>query len=304
LSAPALALGAGLALAGCGDCGPRGARAPGPPPPAPAAAPAPLPEPGAVLATRRGERYSVLASAAPPADALAELSVAAGFRVDGGEHAPAAAVRLELRDVPLEEALAAILSGVAYDVHFEPAVDGGPVVLTRVGVGARSGAAGEDASEDVAPAEDGETAAPEDTEEEERRRAEQREAERERDLALARDARDPRAGVRLEAIDRMDPEGDDRLRLAFLLRDDAVAEVRVAAAERLGEGNPFEVRDSLIEALGDPEPEVVAAAVRSLEDVYADAPDPRIRLAVVALREHRDAGVREAVARFEEWLDE
>ena len=53
--------------------------------------------------------------------------------------------------------------------------------------------------------------------------------------------------------------------------------MRVAAAERLADGDPFEVVDSLLAALADPEPEVVAAAVRSLEDVYAEAPNPRIR---------------------------
>lgn len=305
----AAALGVALLVAGCGDCGPRPTSAPAPPPRA--AEPAPLPEAGGVRVSRSGDRYTVLASGAAPADVLAELSVAAGFRVEQGDEAPAAPLRLALQDVPLERALAAILPGVAYQVHYEFA-DGDPsperplgerpVVLTRVSVGERP-QRGEAEPGAAVPA--ARTAEPgERDEEREQQRAEREARDRERALALDRDSRDPRASVRLEAIEQMEPDGDDRLRLAALLREDTVPEVRVAAAERLGDGDPFEVVDSLLEALADPEPEVVAAAVRSLEDVYAEAPDPRIRVAVTALREHRDAGVREAVARFEEWLDE
>ena len=121
---------------------------------------------------------------------------------------------------------------------------------------------------------------------------------------MARQWNDPRASVRLEAIERMDPEGEDRARLETLLREDESPEVRIAAAEALAEGDAFQVMEPLLGALGDPDPSVVAAAVRGLEDVYADAPNPRIRERVAELREHRDPGVREAVANFEEWIEE
>jgi HEAT repeat protein len=102
----------------------------------------------------------------------------------------------------------------------------------------------------------------------------------------------------------MDPEGADRALLERMLRDDASAEVRQAAAESLAEGNAFEVTPPLLGALADPDPGVVAAAVRGLEDVYDEAPDPRIRQKIAGLREHRDADVREAVEEFESWVEE
>jgi len=313
------------ALLGCGE------RAPDPAPPRetpPAArhpAPAPaLPQAGEIRASRQGERYTLLASEVAPHAALAELSVLAGFRVEPAENElPEGALRLELREATLDEALRAILRGVPYHVHFEfadgdlsPARSfaGRPIVLSRVTIGdlsTRAPGAGGEALVTRAPHEralaepTGGAESREGDGARERLRDEAESRERERAAAVERDWRDARAGVRLEAIEQMEPDGeDDRMRLATLLRDDPSAEVRAAAAERLAEGNPFAVTESLLGALEDLDPEVVAQAVSGLEDVYAEAPDPRIRERVTALRQHRDAGVREAVASFEEWLDE
>lgn len=318
-----------LALAAaCGE--PRaaepGSRASAPEPPAALERAAePLPAAGLVRVARRGERYDVLASEAPPRAALTELAALAGFRIEpDSADLPAAPVRLELRDVRLEDALRAILRGVAYDAHYEHAsrdaerdarLAAPRIALTRITLAPSRSAAETARAERPAPPsahgrERGGPAPPGEDDrlqdaERERLRAEAEAVERERAEAVERDWRDARTGVRLEAIERMEPDAQaDRERLAVLLRDDPSAEVRMAAAERLAEGDPFAVSDTLLEALDDADPEVVASAVRGLEDVYAEAPDPRIRERVTALREHRDAEVREAVSDFEAWIDE
>jgi hypothetical protein len=289
------------------------------PPPAPApAAPAPWPEAppspgesaapeapaaGEARAARAGDRYTVLANEASPMAALAALAEAAGFEVNRAPGAPAEAPRsLALRAAPLERALAEILAGEAYDVTFEPAsgTAGGDPTPIRVSVGARpraeSRARAPGAPRAGGPPGDAAGRAPEP------RGDGAAHDEAERAERIARSWNDPRDGVRLEAVEEMDPESDeDRARLGQLLRADPSPEVRSAAAEALAEGDPFAVMGPLLAALEDPAPEVVAASVRALENVYDEAPSPRIRERVQALREHRDAEVREAVAEFEEW---
>lgn len=285
----------------------------------------PLPE-GKVQITRTPSGYSVRANDALPFEALAALGEAAGFRTEHAAGAPEGApLRLALESVPLEDALAAILAGIPHQVHYEFAdgdlsperpFEGRPVVLARVSVGALPASRGEAKAAAALPAgrrgppppAEGERSAKRAGREDDGERARQREEaealEREREETVARQWNDPRASARLEAIERMEPEGEDRARLETLLREDVSPEVRIAAAESLAEGDAFQVMEPLLAALGDPDPSVVAAVVRGLEDVYSDAPNPRIRERVAELREHRDPGVREAVANFEEWIEE
>jgi hypothetical protein len=270
--------------------------------------------------TRSGSRYSVLANGAPPFDSLEALAEVAGFRAERGAAAPAETpVVLRLEGVTLERAVAAILAGLPHHVHYEHAdpAAGGPVFLARVRVGELASAAeaalGRAAPGRAAPGRPGPP--PEPREHGSKRgepgqsgeadlRENQDVRERERAELVARQWNDPRADLRLDAVERMEPEGGEREKLETLLRDDPSPEVRSAAAEVLSEGDAFEVMESLLGALGDADPGVVAAAVLGLEDVYADAPNPRIRERVAELREHRDAGVREAVAGFEDWIEE
>ena len=287
-----------------------------------------LPE-GAVRVTRSGAGFSVLAHHAPPFEALAALGEAAGFRTELGAGAPEAApLLLALESAPLEDALAEILAGIPYHVHYEFAdgdlspkrpFEGREVVLTRVGVGelASAGAPPPTAVLPRGPVDPGRRGPPpraegsrfgkrpdRDDPERARQREEAAARERERAEKVARQWDDPREDARLEAVELMEPEGEDLARLETLLQGDPSPEVRVAAAETLADGEAFEVMDGLLAALGDSDPGVVAAVVRGLEDVYGDAPSPRIRERVLELREHRDPGVREAVAAFEEWIEE
>jgi hypothetical protein len=315
-----------LCLLGC-DSGP-------PAPPAQPAQPAPAPapaatregparvQPGTARVERSGARYTVLANGAAPRGVLDELARAAGFRVEPGAASLAGApLHLALRDATAEEVLARVLRGERYDLHYEPVdgdlsperpFDGRPVTLARVSLrGAPAAAA--PAAAPAPPAargglrrRGGEEAreAPDDAERE-RLAQERAEREHEREEAVARDWRDPRPEVRLGAIEQMDVERDeDRARLEQLLRADPAPDVRVAAAEALADGSPFAATEPLLGALGDRDPRVVAGVVDALEDVYDEAPDPRIRARVEELSQHRDAAVREAVARFEEWAAE
>ena len=129
-----------------GGCDRGEAPAKRPPAPAPAQGGAlPLPAPGETRVERRGARYDVAASEAAAEDALTELSMRAGFRIERGSGPRVLARRtVWLRDVSLERAVAAILVGVPHSVHHEfadgdldPArpFEGRAVALARVTVG-------------------------------------------------------------------------------------------------------------------------------------------------------------------------
>jgi hypothetical protein len=331
----ALAAVAVLCLLGCeGEAHPPAA------PPAPSAAPsaaAPsrsdpaaalaLAE-GAVQVTRSGEGWTVLAHRAAPFEVLTDLGEAAGFRAERSAGAPEGApLTLALEGASLESALAAILAGLSHHVHYEfadgdlsPArpFEGREVMLARVRVGDLAAAPGVPRA--ARPASDPGRRGPppiaerrrgekgtvrEDDPERARMREEAAARDSDRAEKVARQWNDPRESARLEAVELMTPEAeDDRGRLESLLAGDPSPEVRAAAAETLAQGDAFEVMESLLAALGDPDPSVLAAVVQGLEDVYDDAPNPRIRERVAELREHRDPSVREAVAAFEEWIEE
>jgi hypothetical protein len=303
-----------LALLLAAACGRESAAPARPAAPLPAAArqperPPELPPAGEVRVLRSGERYTVLANGAPPAAALAALADAADLETEvGSEPLPDVPLHLALRELALERALAAILRGVAFDVRFEPGPrepGAAPAArATRVLVGAPAAAPLASAPPPRAaraPAEAARPGAREPRPKEEQEGAD----ERERLAFVAARVGDPRESVRIEAIEHMDPENDEeRGILERLLRGDPSGDVRIAAAQALAEGNAFLVTDVLLAALDDPAPELVAASVRALEDVYAEAPNPRVRERVQALREHRDAEVRQAVSEFEEWIQE
>jgi hypothetical protein len=279
---------------------------------------------GAVQVTRGAAGWTVLAHGAPPFEVLTALGDAAGFGAERSPGAPEGTpLTVALEDASLESALAAILAGLPHHVHYEfadgdlsPArpFEGREVVLARVRVGALAAATaapppvdpGRRGPPPIAQRLRGEKGAlREDDPERARRREEADARESERAEQIARQWNDPRADVRLEAVELMAPEAEeDRGRLETLLAEDPSPEVRAAAAETLAEGDAFEVMENLLAALGDPDPGVVAAVVRGLEDVYDEAPNPRIRERVAELREHRDASVREAVQAFEEWIEE
>ena len=318
---PRAALLVSAALAACGPAEPRPQEAAVPE----ARAASQTLRSGETRVTRRGGRVSVVANGAAPLAALTELSMVASFRVERGlGRVPEEPLSFVLEEVTVERAVTAILAGAPFHLHYEFAdgdlsperpFEGRATALARVTVGELSegpadrprelegGRQREATAPPPAQPRGGPNARTPDVESRAPQLDEAARRERERAEEVARTWQDPREAVRLEAVARMEPEGEDLERLRALLSGDPSAEVRVAAAEALADGDPFAAADPLLAALADPAPEVVVAAVQALEDLYDEAPDPRIREAVAALREHREAGVRSAVQEFEEWIE-
>lgn len=276
--------------------------------------------PGTTRVERRGDAYDVQVNGDSAWRAVEELSVVAGFRAERGHgDLPEDPVYLRLEGTDVDTALAAILRGVPHHVHYEfvgepvtaPPWPDRPVALRRVTVGSlwtperRIGPPGLEPGRGVPgfvrAARDEAALRPQRTSELEleiRREPDAREEILERALA------DDHPDVRAEAVALLEPEGDELEILAQRLALDESPEVRVAAAEALARGHGYRTTPRLLDALDDPDPSVVVAAISALEDAWADRPLPEVRERVAALRSHEDEAVREAAADFEAWIEE
>jgi hypothetical protein len=225
---------------------------------------------------------------------LEEVAGAAGFELVVGP-VTARTISLRLDEVPLVEAIGALLEGTPFRAEYAVDPQTGAHRLARLVVGepARSVGPGkplaaldrEARSEDAA-----------------RLREERREkAEARRRLAGAsaterqeREARaleqlgDPDAEQRLEAVSTLDPEGEGAARIAELAKSDPDPRVRVAAVAQLAEANSYQATTVLLDALADPSPAVLVAALEALEfsgdrsllprmQPFATHPDPAVR---------------------------
>ena len=116
-----------------------------------------------------------------------------------------------------------------------------------------------------------------------------------------RNLEDERLEVRVDAAESLYPDAEGIAALAAAVTDDPEAAVRVAAAESLGHSleDPAAVA-GLLRALGDPDPEVVVAALESIEFVGDHTIIPELQF----LLEHPDAEVREATLDAIDWLEE
>ena len=276
--------------------------------------------PGTTRVERRGDVYDVHVNGDSAWRAVEELSVVAGFRAERGQGELAEdPLHVRLWGADVGAALAAILRDVPYHVHYEfagepvaaPPWPDRPVALRRVTVGSLFTPALRVGPPGLAPprgvpgfvraAREEAALRPPRTSElelEVRREPDAREEILERALA------DDHPDVRAEAVALLEPEGAELEILAQRLALDESPEVRVAAAEALGRGHGYRTTPRLLDALDDPEPRVIVAAVSALEDAWADHPLPEVRRRVAALRSHEDPAVREAAAEFEAWIEE
>ncbi|HXV36176.1 MAG TPA: HEAT repeat domain-containing protein [Myxococcota bacterium] len=123
---------------------------------------------------------------------------------------------------------------------------------------------------------------------------EQTELDPESELVAELDNPDPE--LRADAIWALALDDSDealeehRARVIALLAADPDARVRVAAAERLGEVHTPDNVSALIQALSDPDSDVVLAAIDSLDG----SDDPRLPAALEALRASPNEEVRDA----------
>jgi hypothetical protein len=270
-------LAAAAAALACGPSeppGPAAARRTAPAARAPERAAPPAAGPHVLVARAADGTLRVRARDAARFQVMQELGRAAGFATRAGATpVPPRRLDLELAGASVERALAAVLGDVPHTLHYEPSPAGG-TRLASVTVG-RTPSPGDEARQ--APSEVPASAAPADP--------------------LAPEAGREPAPTPAELPERIDA-----------LARDPSADARRRAAAALGavEGGEaaFLAVDALLAALGDPDPSVVAAAVRALEEIHDVLPDPRIRAAVGPLTGHRDPRVRAAAESFREWTEE
>jgi hypothetical protein len=262
---------------------------------APAAPAAQLPPSGEVRAWREGAAgVSVLADQAPRGAVLAALAEAAEFVLVLGSGAELdQLLSLQAQREPLEVVLARVLAGVPHALDYEPEA-GGQKRLARVTVGA--GAAPAAVASGPAETERKRRAPrPEYTPEERRERAER--AEKLWATSLA-NITNPDPEVREDAATWLNVDTPQGFQAATdrLANDEAPA-VRAAAAETLGAADAGAVQP-LIQALADPDPRVVIAALDALEFVGDESTIPHLS----PLLKHKDVAVRERTVEAIEFL--
>lgn len=307
-------LGASLVFAGTA-CSPRDDSASRPPAPTAAttpAEPAPpaseagseLPPPGGAFVQGSGGRYTVLANQAPREKVLQQLARSARFDVEFTNDAVRETrVTLEQREAELEGVLAAALRGVHYALHYEIGPDG-ERVSWRVVVGADTRATPGVATAPPPPPDPQDAAREAMLAELRSQRAafeaelETRRQKRERSFAQLED---PNPEVRAEAARWLDPDGFRGLEaLASVLENDPFPAVRASAAETLGGANDdVTALGILLQALEDPDPQVVLAALDAIEYQGDETTVPLLQ----PLLRHRDPEVRERAVEAMEWLE-
>jgi hypothetical protein len=303
------ALGALVFAAACRDDRP----APEPPVPAVEAAPsapsglesppqAALPPTGQSRVRIHAGEVTLLANDVPRLRLLLELAGEAGFEVAmGAVGQPSGSVTLLMVKLPLERALARLLVGVPYALHYAADTEGEEATLARVALG-ESGM-GEEIAERREPRREPHPSRDEPaTARLERARAPADRARFDRQQAEAiRGLEDRSPEGRIDAANSIYPDSQGIDALAGVVTDDPEPAVRMAAAENLGyiAEDPKAV-GALLRALHDPEPEVVITALDALEFAGDHTVIPELGF----LLEHPDPDVRDATADAIWWLEE
>jgi HEAT repeats/HEAT repeat len=265
------------------------------------------PAPGSALVSLSERGVTVHANQASRRAVLATLERSAGFDL---EFAPGTRleepVTIDAVDAPLEEVLGNLLEGWPHTLYFGVAASGGRV-LEQVDVGDFSAA---DPAAEVPTKADWTRGKTNWTrglrkrgvernpvaEAERRERRERRQDE----LYAQLDDADPDARARaaegLSADDRSIPA------VSELAANDPDAGVRKAAVSALSDASKEDTAalDALIRTLGDPDPQVVIAALDSIEWVADASVIPHI----LPLLDHPNAEVREAAANCIYFLEE
>jgi len=254
-----------------------------------------LPEPGSVLVSLSEWGVTVRANQASRRMILAELERSAGFRL---KFAPG--TRLEERvtidtvDALLEEVLRSLLEGGPYALYFGVAASGDRV-LEQVAVGDFSAtdiAAPDLAARVPARSDRARERSSRNVERDPIAQAERLERlERRREENFSRiDDDDP--AVRADAVEGLPADDETIPDLADLAANDPDARVRKAALSALGDAPQEDTtaRGALLGALSDPDPQVVLAALDSIEWIGDTSMVPDI----TPLLQHPNAEVRDA----------
>jgi hypothetical protein len=260
---------------------------------APAAAS--LPATGEVRAWREGAAgVSVLADQAPRGAILAALAEAADFAlVLGGEAELDRPLTLRAEREPLEVVLARVLAGVSHALDYESEA-GGQKRLVRVSVGAGFATAAV-ASAPTSARRELRDVRPQLTPEEQEERNER--ARRLWATSLA-NLTSSDEEVRADAAAWLNVDSPEGFQAATdRLANDESPMVRAAAAEVLLDSDAGAVQP-LLQALEDPDPRVVMAALEALEFVGDTSTVPHLS----PLLKHKDVAVRERTVEAIEFL--
>jgi HEAT repeat protein len=248
----------------------------------------PLPERGHGVLHYAAGVVDVDAFSAPRRPLLEQLAHDAQFTLEGDDGAWPP-LTLRLRDTPLELALPRLVGDLEYTAEWKNV--NGAHRLTKLHVGAaRRPVAADRGTEGALPT--GEVSAALD-----RAIAEMHESARSAAGAAPRtedapriDDSDPEA--RMRAVLALEPEGDQLKELERILKSDPDPRVRAAATASLENSEEFAAVRSLVDALHDPNPEVVVEVIDSLEF----AADSSIVPDLEPLLAHEDAQVRQRAA--------
>lgn len=252
---------------------------------------------------------------------LEQLAERAGFELDVRGVEPRR-VSLRLSDVPLADAVGALLAPMPYAIDYRFDGRTGTHVIARVRVGAPGGL---DASAPggreltrvaVARGADGAGDAPApDAEESGGRRRLARSAypgprsgrsgspvgrpAAGLDPEIAAALEDPDPAVRAEAVSDMETSGGGLRDVVALAEDDPSPEVRAAAVEALGFDGTHAAVEAVLGTLDDPDPQVLLAAIEVLEMTG----DETVIGRMAPLAEHPSPAVREAAREALEFLE-
>jgi hypothetical protein len=232
---------------------------------------------------------SLEARDAPRREILHRLAEAASLSTDL-DRVPERRVTISLPGVGWDRALSALLAGVPYETRFEPDPETGAHHPVELRFDRLPKKADGDATREPRP---GLLAAlrdlrPRPASERSSTPAE-RAADEARAEALSRlSAPDPDERIRFLSF--LEPRGDGLQRLRELAKSDPAARVRAAAVSQLGEGESYGALEGLVEALRDPDAEVVLEAI----DEIAFQDDPSLVAHLEPLLAHTDLRVAKA----------
>jgi hypothetical protein len=232
---------------------------------------------------------SLEARDAPRREILRRLAEAASLSLDLGA-VPPRRVTVSLEAVGWDRALSPLLAGVAYETGFEPDAETGahhPVAL-RIGRSPR-GPSGDGTAQPLPRLRAAIQKTRHGPASERAPTPAERAAAETRAEALSR-LHDADPDVRIRSVSFLEPRGDGLERLRELAAGDPEARVRAAAVSQLGEGGSYGALEGLVEALGDPDAEVVLEAI----DEIAFQGDASLVAHLEPLVDHADPRIAEA----------
>jgi hypothetical protein len=214
----------------------------------------------------RDGRVTVVCNAAPRGLVIERLAREAGFQTAGDLDAQP--LTLQLDEIPLDQALPALLVGTSYRAQWNYDAERSRHVLAKLEVGEIPEATAAAHKPKIAEALRERIRAMRDRQPTEKQKAEAA-ARREEHARSQADAleelRSSSPEMRMEAVADIEPEGPALHSLIDSLATDADPRVRAKIADQLADADGCVASMGLVTATGDPDPDVRCSAWRALE---------------------------------------